>query len=119
MDGARFRAARKERNVSQAAWAERLGVAATTVARWERGEQPIPKVVEALIIAESLTKFHERTNRDLKIENESLKRIAKLKPTRRVDDSVFKRLARKYHPDQNPEHAEIMTDLNELWQSLA
>jgi len=32
-------------------------------------------------------------------------------------DAVYKRLARKYHPDRNPQHAEMMKDINELYQS--
>jgi transcriptional regulator with XRE-family HTH domain len=33
-------------------------------------------------------------------------------------DKVYKRIAKKYHPDQNPEHAEVMKDINELMQAL-
>lgn len=31
---------------------------------------------------------------------------------------VYRRLAAKYHPDHNPATAEVMKDLNELWQAL-
>ena len=31
---------------------------------------------------------------------------------------VYRKLAAKYHPDHNPATAEIMKDLNELWQAL-
>ena len=31
---------------------------------------------------------------------------------------IYRRLARKYHPDPNPATAEVMTDLNELWQAM-
>jgi transcriptional regulator with XRE-family HTH domain len=32
-------------------------------------------------------------------------------------EQVYKRLARRYHPDRNPAFAEVMTDINELWQA--
>lgn len=35
-----------------------------------------------------------------------------------VDSEVYRRLAKKYHPDLNPAHAEVMSDINELMQSL-
>jgi hypothetical protein len=31
---------------------------------------------------------------------------------------MYRKLAAKYHPDHNPATAEVMKDLNELWQSL-
>ena len=31
---------------------------------------------------------------------------------------VYRKLATKYHPDHNPATAEVMKDLNELWQAL-
>jgi hypothetical protein len=31
---------------------------------------------------------------------------------------IYRRLATKYHPDRSPETAEMMKDLNELWQSI-
>ena len=31
---------------------------------------------------------------------------------------VYRKLAAKYHPDYNPATAEVMKDLNELWQVL-
>ncbi len=31
---------------------------------------------------------------------------------------VYRKLAAKYHPDRNPATAEVMRDLNELWQAL-
>jgi DnaJ-class molecular chaperone len=31
---------------------------------------------------------------------------------------VYRKLAAKYHPDHNPATAEVMKDLNELWQTL-
>ena len=31
---------------------------------------------------------------------------------------VYRKLAAKYHPDHNPATAEVMKDLNELWQAL-
>ena|SRR5215472_12787198 len=32
--------------------------------------------------------------------------------------SVYRRLAMKYHPDRSAETAEFMVDLNELWQAV-
>jgi hypothetical protein len=32
--------------------------------------------------------------------------------------SIYRKLAFKYHPDRNPGSAEVMRDLNELWQSV-
>ncbi len=31
---------------------------------------------------------------------------------------VSRKLAAKYHPDHNPATAEVVKDLNELWQAL-
>lgn len=31
---------------------------------------------------------------------------------------VYRKLAVKYHPDRNPATAEVMKDVNELWQTL-
>lgn len=31
---------------------------------------------------------------------------------------IYRKLAAKYHPDRNPATAEVMRDLNELWQAL-
>lgn len=31
---------------------------------------------------------------------------------------VYRKLAVKYHPDRNPATAEVMKDMNELWQTL-
>ena len=31
---------------------------------------------------------------------------------------VYRKLAAKYHPDHNPATAEVMKDLNALWQAL-
>jgi hypothetical protein len=31
---------------------------------------------------------------------------------------VYRKLAAKYHPDHNPATADVMKDLNELWQAL-
>jgi septal ring factor EnvC (AmiA/AmiB activator) len=31
---------------------------------------------------------------------------------------VYRKLAAKYHPDHTPATAEVMKDLNELWQAL-
>jgi hypothetical protein len=38
-------------------------------------------------------------------------------PAKASAEDVYRRLARKYHPDHNPQHAEVMKDLNELWQA--
>jgi transcriptional regulator with XRE-family HTH domain len=42
MDGPTLRAERRRRGLTQAELASALGVAANTVARWERGEMPTP-----------------------------------------------------------------------------
>jgi hypothetical protein len=31
---------------------------------------------------------------------------------------IYRRIAAKYHPDRSPETAEIMKDINELWQAV-
>jgi hypothetical protein len=31
---------------------------------------------------------------------------------------TYRRLAAKYHPDRSPETAEVMKDINELWQAV-
>lgn len=46
MTGDELRALRHETGLSQMAFAGELGVAKNTVARWERGERPISKMVE-------------------------------------------------------------------------
>jgi len=33
-------------------------------------------------------------------------------------DAVFRRLAKKYHPDRSPRDAEVMKDINELHQAF-
>lgn len=33
-------------------------------------------------------------------------------------EQIFRRLARKYHPDHHPQYAEFMADLNELFQAM-
>ena len=35
-----------------------------------------------------------------------------------VKENSNRKLAAKYHPDHNPATAEVMKDLNELWQAL-
>jgi hypothetical protein len=31
---------------------------------------------------------------------------------------IYRKLVSKYHPDRSPESAEVMTDINELWQAI-
>jgi hypothetical protein len=33
-------------------------------------------------------------------------------------NAIYKKLVRKYHPDRNPDGAEIMADINELHQAM-
>ena len=49
MTGSELRAIRERLGLTQVEMAERLGVAANTVARWERDEKPIRPPVEKLI----------------------------------------------------------------------
>lgn len=49
MDGAEMRKLREAHGLSQRALAGLLGVAPNSVARWERGERPIARVVELAV----------------------------------------------------------------------
>jgi len=31
---------------------------------------------------------------------------------------IYRKLVSKYHPDRSPESAEVMTDINELWNAI-
>jgi transcriptional regulator with XRE-family HTH domain len=185
MSGDEFRNWRGAR--TQKVIAAELGASGNTVARWERGEMPIPHWVHLLIEAErqfsarfaeaeaahteavakltdtiekqckEATRLNEKIieltwtkqerqntnrlaeeNRWLAEENKRLRRRLsraerKLRGLDELDEilgigghatngsaspeAVYKRLARKYHPDHNPQHAEVMKDLNELWQA--
>lgn len=56
MDGRELRAFRDRLGLSQSGLAVKLGIAANTVARWERGEREIPPFLRlALERLESLT----------------------------------------------------------------
>jgi transcriptional regulator with XRE-family HTH domain len=52
MTGSQLRRLRQAQNQTQKAAAQMLGVAANTVARWERGELPVPHWVDLLIAAQ-------------------------------------------------------------------
>jgi hypothetical protein len=39
-------------------------------------------------------------------------------PTIENATKIYRKLAAKYHPDRNPAGAELMKDINELWQAL-
>lgn len=132
-----------------------LGVTPNTVARWERGEVPIPPwvslVIDAGAQAPARTQAARDRARELEAQLAALKartdaRVQALKATitrlelrnltlevelrerrRRSPhppasplkaEQIFKRLARRYHPDRHPEFAEVMADLNELYQAM-
>jgi transcriptional regulator with XRE-family HTH domain len=49
IDGQRLRAIRRELGWTQRELADEAGVTANTVARWERGERPIPRMLVSLL----------------------------------------------------------------------
>ena len=49
MTGSALRRLRRRVGLSQARFAERLGVASNTVARWERGERTIGRAMDRLV----------------------------------------------------------------------
>lgn len=51
MDGTQFRVRRRKLKMTQETIAEKIGVSANTVARWERDELPISRTVELALKA--------------------------------------------------------------------
>lgn len=51
MNGEQLRTIRRRIRLTQTALAEHIGVAANTVARWERGELPIPRHMDLTLEA--------------------------------------------------------------------
>lgn len=35
-----------------------------------------------------------------------------------IASKIYRKLVSKYHPDRSPESAEVMTDINELWNAI-
>lgn len=70
---------RKRLKLSQKALAERLGVAANTVARWERGEVPAPpmalRVISALVVVERLLGKYRFNEANCAFENSKVSSI--------------------------------------------
>ncbi|HEV8342866.1 MAG TPA: hypothetical protein VGR30_10905 [Candidatus Binatia bacterium] len=77
-------------------------------------------------IMERYVKLVLSARKEIKSLNEKISRLQRENINSFLDDShgdshaqkIYRRLAAKYHPDRNPQGAEIMTDINELWQSL-
>jgi transcriptional regulator with XRE-family HTH domain len=150
-----LRQRRLARKLSQAALAKELGVAANTIARWERCELPIPHWValyqalqDKLAKLDSVRAEKEEAIRKLRetlatkdFELATVK--ADLKATRaekqsfrdlerKVRDMRFgqlglggptaedflRALAKAFHPDRHPEHAETMKTVNEIYQRI-
>jgi len=134
-------------NLTQQQLADRIGVHRVTVADWVRGaNEPRGLYLKALqSLAEeartqkkqkAVTKIVERRKEeDVARENLSLKEeVGRLKRENRrlIGESVqfavygptdnankiYRQLAKKYHPDHNPQNAEVMKDINALWQSV-
>lgn len=128
---------RKAEKLSQAGIAKKLGVTPNTVARWERGEIPIPHWVSQL---QALEDTHADEIAKLKQEIASLKQDVSFKdltigvlktevgllklgiPTERSlprsAKEFHRKLSLRFHPDRNPAHAETMRSINEIYQSL-
>lgn len=149
MTGEQFRKHRKTKDLTQKAAGEAFGVAGNTIARWERGELPIPGWVD-LLVAEQIARQEEVLQSNKRLWETSGKLARVLDANRRLDkhneelgmevkmlrkmvaanvrhdeilpsgkaERIFRRLARKYHPDHHPQHAEFMADLNELFQAM-
>jgi len=137
MTGDELRAYRLSRQLPQSKLAGELGVTANTVARWERGERAIPAAIaraidtrqdRTRIIADLEARLRARDDeiRTLKATIKRKRRptrwelFAELlegKDTEQRAAAIYRRLVRKYHPDRQPQHAEVMADINELWQA--
>ena len=143
--GSQLREYRRGQTLTQRAFAAMLGVTPNTVARWERGEVPIPAWVSALLHAHREAQDASQHVRTLEAQVQmgkhevwllGVKNFAleqKLREQRRRRPShagmpagvlppkaheVYKRIARKYHPDRRSGDADVMKDINELWQAM-
>lgn len=146
MTGSELRDYRLSRRLPQSGLAGDLGVATNTIARWERGERPIPASIARTITmrqdrAAIISSLQARV-REQQAEIAALKK--RLHDARRPRRSkwdrwanwlredgaetsvgagnsataIYHRLVAKYHPDRHPEQAEVMRDINELYQAL-
>jgi transcriptional regulator with XRE-family HTH domain len=126
MTGDELRRLRQVKGWTQRVMAAHLGVAPNTVARWERGELPIPEWIDRREEAERAARRAKRQAAERRAEERSWERprrqfnkaFATDDRLRPEAEKVYRRLAAKYHPDRNPAAAEFMADLNELWQAV-
>ncbi len=131
--------------LTQQQLADRIGVHRGTVADWARGKnEPRGLYLRALESLESLWKQPDvrkvlkrknaetlaEENLDLKKEVTRLQRRVKQlmdsvarnmfdSDTQEEAKTIYRSLVKKYHPDHNPQHEEIMRDINELWQATS
>ena len=109
MTGAELRRTRRKAEQTQQQFATDLGVAPNTVARWERGERPIPKWVTRRLAADRTATKARGTAAD--------------RPRRgHTSKDIYLRLMKKYHPDKHPQNREaaegFTADLNEWWKAI-
>ena len=125
--------------LTQQQLADRIGVHRGTVADWVRGaNEPrglYLRALESLRKQPDLKRKNAETlaeeNLDLKKEVTRLQRVNKRLKMDSVAQNMFdsdlqgeaktiyRSLAKKYHPDHNSQNAEIMRDINELWQAAS